>query len=84
MTSHAQHSTLSASNVHPKVFVVRLWEEPLWAEPNQASSSVWRASIHHPESGQRWHFSQPEQLMQFLARAPNDTLSLERGFRQPP
>jgi hypothetical protein len=79
MTSHTQHSTLNASNVHPKVFVVRLWEEPLWAEPNQANSSVWRASVHHPESGQRWYFSRPTELANFLLEAGSEAL-LEDGF----
>jgi hypothetical protein len=69
MTSHAQHSTLSASNVHPKVFVVRLW-----AEPQAASSSVWRASVHHPETGQRWYFSRPTDLANFLLEAESETL----------
>jgi hypothetical protein len=56
-----------ASNLHPKVFVLRLWEEP-----QTAQTSVWRASIHHPNSGQRWHFSQPQQLTKFLTQAPRD------------
>jgi hypothetical protein len=54
----------SASNLYPKVFVVRLW-----AEPQAASSSLWRASIHHPETGQRWYFSRPRELANFLLEA---------------
>jgi hypothetical protein len=65
----------SAINLHPKVFVVRLW-----AEPNQASSSVWRASVHHPESGQRWHFSQPTDLAAFLLDSKAETTLLKDGF----
>jgi hypothetical protein len=70
----------SANNLHPKIFVVRLWEEPLWVEPNQASSSVWRASVHHPESGQRWHFSQPTDLAAFLLDSKAETALLKDGF----
>jgi hypothetical protein len=74
MTSHAQQFTGSASNVHPKVFVVRLWAEPHWVEEHQASSSVWRASVHHPETGQRWYFSRPTELANFLLEAESETL----------
>jgi hypothetical protein len=79
MTSHAQHSTGSVINLHPKVFVVRLWEEPHWVEEHQASSSVWRASVHHPESGQRWYFSRPTELANFFLEAGSEAL-LEDGF----
>jgi hypothetical protein len=61
MTNHAGGTVI---NLHPKVFVVRLWEEP-----QAASSSVWRASIHHPETGQRWYFSRPRELANFLLEA---------------
>jgi hypothetical protein len=65
----------SASNLHPKVFVVRLWEEP-----QAASLSVWRASIHHPETGQRWYFSRPTELANFLLEAGPDKTLLEEDF----
>jgi hypothetical protein len=80
MTIPAQQSTLSASNVHPKVFVVRLWAEPHWVKERQASSSVWRASVHHPETGQRWYFSRPTELANFLLEAGPDKTLLEEDF----
>jgi hypothetical protein len=75
MNSHAHQFTGSAINLYPKVFVVRLW-----AEPQAASSSVWRASIHHPETGQRWYFSRPTELANFLLEAGPDRTLLEEDF----
>jgi hypothetical protein len=66
MTSHTAGSVI---NLHPKIFVVRLW-----AEPQAASPSVWRASIHHPETGQRWYFSHPSELANFLLEAESETM----------
>jgi hypothetical protein len=72
MTIHAGGTVI---NLHPKVFVVRLWEEP-----QIANSSVWRASIHHPESGQRWYFSGPNELANFLLEAGLDMAVLKDAF----
>jgi hypothetical protein len=69
MTSQTHQFTGSAINLHPKVFVVRLW-----AEPQTASPSVWRASVHHPETGQRWYFSRPTELANFLLEAEPEAL----------
>jgi hypothetical protein len=80
MSNHAHQFAGSASNLYPQIFVVRGWGEPLWTEPNQASSSVWRASVHHPESGQRWHFSQPTDLAAFLLDSKAETALLKDGF----
>jgi hypothetical protein len=75
MTSHTHHFTDSALSVYPKVFVVRLWEEPQTASP-----SVWRASVHHPESGLRWHFSGPNELAQFLLETDSDRSLIKDAF----
>ena len=69
MTIHAQQFTSSVINLHPKVFVVRLW-----AEPQAANSSIWRASVHHPESGQRWYFSRSTELANFLLEAESEAV----------
>ena len=71
MTNHAGETVI---NLHPKIFVVRLWEEP-----QAASLSLWRASIHHPETGQRWYFSRPTELANFLLEAGPNAM-LEEDF----
>jgi hypothetical protein len=41
----------------------------VWSEPNPGGSGVWRVSVLDSSSQERWYFSSPGSLVEFLLEA---------------
>ena len=51
------------TRVHEHVFLVRTWKEA-----DVANNAQWRASVTHVKSGERYYFTDYEELQRFLDR----------------
>ena len=69
----------SSKTATARVYIVRVWEE---ANIHPSSPTTWRAWVLDPRSQERWGFSSPQSLLDFLrGRIVQNRQALERGSR---